>query len=242
MGARSLEEARTGFYDGRFDLLLSTQIVESGLDIPTANTLIVHRADMFGLAQLYQLRGRIGRSKLRAYCYLTLPPRGVLTTAAERRLEVMQSLDSLGAGFQLTSHDLDIRGAGNLLGEEQSGHIREVGVELYQHLLEAAVAAARGGGVARGNEGSGFPRRRLPAHEPRPRHPRGRQPGGRGTVGPYPRGRRRALPAFAGGSGGGGARRRRAGRGRMVAADQHRHAGPDPGGICDGLGRAARPL
>jgi transcription-repair coupling factor (superfamily II helicase) len=145
MAARALEDVMTGFYDGRIDLLLSTQIIESGLDIPTANTLIIHRADMFGLAQLYQLRGRIGRSKLRAYCYLTLPPRGVLSSAASKRLEVMQSLDSLGAGFTLASHDLDIRGAGNLLGEEQSGHIREVGVELYQHMLEEAVATARGG-------------------------------------------------------------------------------------------------
>jgi transcription-repair coupling factor (superfamily II helicase) len=101
---------------------------------------------MFGLAQLYQLRGRVGRSKQRAYCYLTLPPRAILTAAAEKRLEVMQSLDALGAGFTLASHDLDIRGAGNLLGEEQSGHIREVGVELFQQLLEEAVATARGEG------------------------------------------------------------------------------------------------
>ncbi len=144
MPARALEESMTGFYDGASDLLLSTQIIESGLDIPTANTLIVHRADMYGLGQLYQLRGRIGRAKLRAYCYLTLPPRGVLSSAAAKRLEVLQSLDSLGAGFTLASHDLDIRGAGNLLGEEQSGHIREVGVELYQHMLEEAVAQARG--------------------------------------------------------------------------------------------------
>ena len=115
----------------------------SGLDIPSANTLIVHRADMFGLAQLYQLRGRIGRAKVRAYAYLTLPERKRLSATAQRRLEVMQTLDNLGAGFQLASHDLDIRGAGNLLGDEQSGHIREVGIELYQHMLEEAVAAAR---------------------------------------------------------------------------------------------------
>jgi len=136
----------TAFDDGAFDVLLCTDIVESGLDIPTANTLIIHRADMFGLAQLYQLRGRIGRGKLRAYAYLTLPPGKVLSSTAERRLEVMQTLDQLGAGFTLASHDLDIRGAGNLLGEEQSGHIREVGVELYQHLLEEAIATARTGG------------------------------------------------------------------------------------------------
>ena len=145
MPVSQLEEVMNAFYDGRVDLLLSTQIVESGLDIPNANTLIIHRADMFGLAQLYQLRGRIGRSKVRAYCYLTLPPKTPLGETATKRLEVMQSLDSLGAGFTLASHDLDIRGAGNLLGDEQSGHIREVGVELYQQMLEEAVAAARSG-------------------------------------------------------------------------------------------------
>ena len=125
-------------------MLLSTAIVESGLDIPNANTMIIHRADMFGLAQLYQLRGRIGRGKMRAYAYLTVPPGKALNEAASKRLEVMQTLDTLGAGFQLASHDLDIRGAGNLLGEEQSGHIREVGIELYQQLLEEAVASAKG--------------------------------------------------------------------------------------------------
>ncbi|MGE0748190.1 MAG: transcription-repair coupling factor [Rhodospirillales bacterium] len=147
MPTRTLEDVMNAFYDHSIDLLLSTQIVESGLDIPTANTLIVHRADMFGLAQLYQLRGRVGRSKLRAYCYLTVPPGQVLTPAASKRLEVLQALDTLGAGFTLASHDLDIRGAGNLLGEEQSGHIREVGVELYQQMLEEAIAAARGAAV-----------------------------------------------------------------------------------------------
>ena len=146
MAASQLEEVMGAFYDGRYDILLSTQIIESGLDIPTANTIVVHRADMFGLAQLYQLRGRIGRSKVRGYAYLTLPPGRLLSAAAEKRLEVMQTLDTLGAGFTLASHDLDIRGAGNLLGEEQSGHIREVGIELYQQMLEEAVAAARAGG------------------------------------------------------------------------------------------------
>src|ERR1700752_1007097 len=131
-------------------LLLSTNIIESGLDIPSANTLVVHRSDMFGLAQLYQLRGRIGRAKIRAYAYLTLPEKKKLTATAQRRLEVMQTLDNLGAGFQLASHDLDIRGAGNLLGDEQSGHIREVGIELYQHMLEEAVAAARTEGASDG--------------------------------------------------------------------------------------------
>jgi transcription-repair coupling factor (superfamily II helicase) len=143
MGASELEDVMTAFDERAYDLLLSTNIIESGLDIPSANTLIVHRADMFGLAQLYQLRGRIGRSKLRAYAYLTLPEKKKLAPTAQRRLEVMQTLDTLGAGFQLASHDLDIRGAGNLLGDEQSGHIREVGIELYQHMLEEAVAAAR---------------------------------------------------------------------------------------------------
>jgi transcription-repair coupling factor (superfamily II helicase) len=140
-----LEDVMSAFYDGKFDVLLSTSIVESGLDIPTANTLIVHRADMFGLAQIYQLRGRVGRSKLRAYALLTLPANRRITAGAERRLKVLQSLDTLGAGFQLASHDLDIRGAGNLLGEEQSGHIKEVGYELYQQMLEEAVMSLKAG-------------------------------------------------------------------------------------------------
>ncbi len=143
-----LEDVMTAFYDGRYDVLFSTAIVESGLDLPNANTLIVHRADMFGLAQLYQLRGRVGRSKTRAYAYFTIPLDKRLTEAAEKRLKVLQSLDTLGAGFSLASHDLDIRGAGNLLGEEQSGHIREVGFELYQSMLEEAVASMKGGDVA----------------------------------------------------------------------------------------------
>jgi transcription-repair coupling factor (superfamily II helicase) len=145
MSATDLEEAMTAFYDGKADVLLATTIVESGLDIPRANTLIVHRADMFGLAQLYQLRGRVGRAKLRAYAYLTTGDEETLTEGAERRLKVLQSLDSLGAGFMLASHDLDMRGGGNLLGEEQSGHIREVGVELYQQMLEDAVNSLRSG-------------------------------------------------------------------------------------------------
>jgi len=145
MPARVLEDVMSAFYDGKFDVLLSTSIVESGLDIPTANTLIVHRADMFGLAQIYQLRGRVGRSKLRAYALLTLPAARKITPQAERRLKVLQSLDTLGAGFQLASHDLDIRGAGNLLGDEQSGHIKEVGYELYQQMLEEAVMQMKAG-------------------------------------------------------------------------------------------------
>jgi transcription-repair coupling factor (superfamily II helicase) len=147
MPPTELEDIMTAFYEGAYDVLLSTTIVESGLDIPTANTLIVHRADMFGLAQLYQLRGRVGRSKTRAYALFTVPAEKRLTAMADRRLKVLQSLDTLGAGFQLASHDLDIRGAGNLLGEEQSGHIKEVGYELYQQMLEEAVAQLRDGGT-----------------------------------------------------------------------------------------------
>ncbi len=143
MAPTQLEEVMTAFYDGQYDVLLSTTIVESGLDIPSANTLVIHRADMFGLAQLYQLRGRVGRSKARAFAYLSTPAEKQLTLSAEKRLKVLQSLDSLGAGFQLASHDLDIRGGGNLLGEEQSGHIREIGVELYQQMLEDAVNELR---------------------------------------------------------------------------------------------------
>ena len=143
MPPRQLEDVMSKFYDQAFDVLLSTNIIESGLDLPTVNTIAIHSSDRFGLAQLYQLRGRIGRAKVRGYAYLTLPPRQKLAESAQRRLEVMQALDSLGAGFMLASHDLDIRGAGNLLGEEQSGHIREVGIELYQQMLEEAVAEAK---------------------------------------------------------------------------------------------------
>ncbi|MCB5424655.1 transcription-repair coupling factor [Altererythrobacter sp. CC-YST694] len=155
MGAREVEERMAAFYERRYDVLLSTTIVESGLDIPSANTIIIHRADRFGLAQLYQLRGRVGRSKLRAYAYLTHPRDQQLSEVAEKRLKVLGDLDGLGAGFQLASHDLDIRGAGNLLGDEQSGHIREVGFELYQSMLEDAILAAKAGdmGLERDNSG-----------------------------------------------------------------------------------------
>ncbi len=145
MSASELEDKMSAFYEGKFDILVSTTIVESGLDIPSANTLIVHRADMFGLSQLYQLRGRVGRSKTRAYALFTIPPKRAITPQAQKRLEVLQSLDTLGAGFQLASHDLDIRGAGNLLGDEQSGHIKEVGYELYQQMLSDAVEALKAG-------------------------------------------------------------------------------------------------
>ena len=145
MTPKELEDIMTAFADKKYDVLLSTTIIESGLDMPSVNTMIVHRADMFGLAQLYQLRGRVGRGKLRGYAYLTLPAGQKVGKTALKRMEVMQKLDTLGAGFTLASYDLDIRGAGNLLGEEQSGHIKEVGVELYQKMLEEAVAEAGNG-------------------------------------------------------------------------------------------------
>ena len=147
MPAAELDDVMTKFADGDADILLSTNIVESGIDIPSANTMIIHRADMFGLSQLYQLRGRVGRGRQRAYAYLTSDPNRILTPQARRRLEVMQTLDTLGAGFTLASYDMDIRGAGNLLGDEQSGHVREVGVELYQEMLRQAVDAAKAGDV-----------------------------------------------------------------------------------------------
>ncbi|QIK79713.1 transcription-repair coupling factor [Sphingomonas piscis] len=149
MSATEVEERMSAFYDRKYDVLLSTTIVESGLDIPSANTLIIHRADRFGLAQLYQLRGRVGRSKTRAYAYMTTAADRQITETAEKRLQVLANLDSLGAGFQLASHDLDIRGAGNLLGDEQSGHIKEVGFELYQSMLEDAIVEVKAGGSAR---------------------------------------------------------------------------------------------
>ena len=154
MAAGELDDRMNAFYDGKYDVLLATTIVESGLDIPTANTMIVHRADMFGLSQLYQIRGRVGRAKTRAYCYLTTKPRLPLTPQATRRLRLLGSLDSLGAGFNLASQDLDLRGAGNLLGEEQSGHIKEVGYELYQAMLEETIARLKSGELTE-TEGDG---------------------------------------------------------------------------------------
>ena len=147
MAPTEVEERMSAFYDRRYDLLVSTTIIESGLDIPSANTMIINRADKFGLAQLYQLRGRVGRAKTRAYAYLTTPPERQMTETATKRLKVLSDLESLGAGFQLASHDLDIRGAGNLLGDEQSGHIKEVGYELYQAMLEEAILDAKAGGI-----------------------------------------------------------------------------------------------
>ena len=161
MAAGDLDERMNAFYDGQFDVLLSTTIVESGLDIPAANTLIVDRADMFGLAQLYQIRGRVGRSKLRAYAFFMTEPRKPLTVQAEKRLRVLGALDSLGAGFTLASQDLDIRGAGNLLGEEQSGHVREVGFELYQDMLHEAIAKLQSGEVGMADEGEWSPQINL---------------------------------------------------------------------------------
>ena len=154
MSPTEVEERMSAFYEKKYEVLLSTTIVESGLDIPSANTIIIHRADRFGLAQLYQLRGRVGRAKLRAYAYLTTPAGTQLSEVAEKRLKVLGDLDSLGAGFQLASHDLDIRGAGNLLGDEQSGHIREVGFELYQSMLEDAILAAKAGEIGLARERS----------------------------------------------------------------------------------------
>ncbi|NCC02588.1 MAG: transcription-repair coupling factor [Proteobacteria bacterium] len=146
MSPTELDDIMTAFDARKYDLLLATNIIESGLDIPNANTIILHRADMFGLAQLYQLRGRVGRAKQRGYAYFTYNPVMPLSSTAQQRLEVISTLDQLGAGFQLASHDMDIRGTGNLLGEEQSGHIREVGIELYQQMLEDAIAAVKAGG------------------------------------------------------------------------------------------------
>jgi len=143
MRPNEIEDVITSFCDHKFDLLLCTPIVESGIDIPNANTIIIHRANMFGLAQMYQLRGRVGRTKVQGYAYMTIHEEGLLTGVAKRRLDALQSLDTLGAGFRLASHDMDIRGAGNLVGEEQSGHIKEVGVELYQQLLQEAILMAK---------------------------------------------------------------------------------------------------
>ena len=149
MAPTEVEERMSAFYDRNYEVLVSTTIIESGLDIPSANTMIIHRADRYGLAQLYQLRGRVGRAKTRAYAYFTHEANRILTETAQKRLQVLASLESLGAGFQLATHDLDIRGAGNLLGDEQSGHIKEVGFELYQSMLEEAILEAKSGGASR---------------------------------------------------------------------------------------------
>lgn len=154
MAASQLENIMNSFAERKYDVLLATSIIESGLDMPSVNTMVVYRSDMFGLAALYQLRGRVGRGKIRAYAYLTVPPHMRLGDTAQKRLSVMQSLDSLGAGFALASHDLDIRGAGNLLGNDQSGHIREIGVALYQKMLADAVRKLRAQGAGSKQETS----------------------------------------------------------------------------------------
>ncbi|MBP3687139.1 MAG: transcription-repair coupling factor [Alphaproteobacteria bacterium] len=145
MSPTHLEDVMCDFAAGKADILLSTTIIESGIDMPNVNTMIIYRSDMFGLAQLYQLRGRIGRSKLRGYCYFTIPNQKVLTPIAQKRLNILQALTQLGAGFSLANHDLDIRGAGNILGEEQSGHIKDVGIALYHHLLEEEIKRLKSG-------------------------------------------------------------------------------------------------
>jgi transcription-repair coupling factor (superfamily II helicase) len=143
MTPADLDNTMNDFYDGKYDVLLSTNIIGSGIDLPTANTIIIYKADMFGLSQLYQMRGRVGRSKTRAYAYFTIPPKRTPSKTALKRLEVIQNIDSLGAGFTVASHDMDIRGFGNMLGDEQSGHVKEVGVELYQDMLREAVENAK---------------------------------------------------------------------------------------------------
>lgn len=140
-----LEQVMLDFYHRRFNLLICTTIIESGIDVPNANTIVINRADRFGLAQLHQLRGRVGRSHHRAYAYLVVPPRNLITADAVKRLEAIESLEDLGIGFSLATHDLEIRGAGELLGEEQSGQIHEVGYSMYTDLLERAVQALRAG-------------------------------------------------------------------------------------------------
>ncbi|MEX1828909.1 transcription-repair coupling factor [Luteibacter sp. CQ10] len=147
MPERELEQVMADFHRQRFNVLVSTTIIESGIDIPTANTIIVNRADRFGLAQLHQLRGRVGRSHHRAYAYLIVPDRKAMTADAEKRLEALASLEELGAGFTLATHDLEIRGAGEMLGEEQSGQIQEIGFGLYTELLDRAVRALKSGKV-----------------------------------------------------------------------------------------------
>lgn len=148
MRERALEEIMRDFYHQRFNILVCTTIVESGIDIPTANTILINRADKLGLAQLHQLRGRVGRSHHRAYAYLITPPPKVISSDAKKRLEAIESLEDLGAGFTLATHDLEIRGAGELLGEGQSGQIHEVGFTLYRDLLERAVKSLKAGDYA----------------------------------------------------------------------------------------------
>jgi transcription-repair coupling factor (superfamily II helicase) len=146
MSPSLLDQIMNNFYDGKIDVLLSTTIIESGIDIASANTIIIYRAEMFGLAQLYQLRGRVGRGKARGYAYFMISPKK-MNNEAKQKLTVMKNLDSLGVGFTIASHDMDIRGSGDLLGGEQSGHISETGVELYQQMLLEAVDELKNGVV-----------------------------------------------------------------------------------------------
>jgi len=145
MRERELEHVMLDFYHQRFNVLVCTTIIETGIDVPSANTIVINRADKFGLAQLHQLRGRVGRSYHRAYAYLIIPPRSLITADAVKRLEAIESLEELGAGFTLATHDLEIRGAGELLGEDQSGQMQEIGFTLYSELLERAVKALKSG-------------------------------------------------------------------------------------------------
>ena len=145
MRERELERVMSDFYHQRYNVLVCSTIIETGIDVPTANTIIIERADNFGLAQLHQLRGRVGRSHHQAYAYLLTPPPKLMTKDAKRRLEALESLDNLGAGFILATHDLEIRGAGELLGNEQSGQIESIGFSLYMELLDAAVKALKEG-------------------------------------------------------------------------------------------------
>jgi transcription-repair coupling factor (superfamily II helicase) len=145
MRERDLERIMQDFYHRRFQILVCTAIIESGLDVPSANTIIIDRADRFGLAQLHQLRGRVGRSHHQAFAYLIAPPRHALTADAVKRLEAIESLEDLGAGFILATHDLEIRGAGELLGEEQSGQIQEIGFSLYNEILSRTIESLRSG-------------------------------------------------------------------------------------------------
>jgi transcription-repair coupling factor (superfamily II helicase) len=147
MREKELEQIMVDFYHQRFNILVATTIIESGIDVPTANTMLINRADKLGLAQLHQLRGRVGRSHHRAYAYLITPPKKVMSADALKRLEAIESLEDLGVGFTLASHDLEIRGAGELLGDEQSGQIQEIGFSMYNELLDRAVKALKSGQI-----------------------------------------------------------------------------------------------
>jgi len=145
MPERELEQVMKGFYQQKFNVLLCTTIIETGIDVPSANTIVIHRADRFGLAQLHQLRGRVGRSHHQAYAYLMTPGEDAITSNAKKRLEAIQAMEELGSGFYLAMHDLEIRGVGEVLGENQSGNIQEVGFQMYNDMLNEAVRALKDG-------------------------------------------------------------------------------------------------